>query len=169
MNIIEKINKNYTETLVLKNDFLLDLINDEKLREKYFESIDVEQYTYNNYNKLLTELLKCNRRKIKKENSLLYQIYKRYCDTNILNTDDMNFMILKSKISEFDKTLGYLMFFDKISLDEAKNRGFKADYLEKVLSDCQKIATDPYQHFYSYSDTKNTEIKVKVKSNEKNY
>ena len=75
----------------------------------------------------------------------------------------MSLMLISSKINDFDKNLSYILYFNIISLEDAKSRGFKDNYLNNLLNDCISIVNDPYDHHYKYFDTENSKVKTHIK------
>ena len=160
MAIIEIKKDNYTETMLPKNDLLLDLINDETLRNTYFEKLNIEQYTFNYYKNLTNELTKCLNKKRRKEESFINHIFEKTFINDILDNNEMRILILKSNIAEFEKNLSYLLFFEKITIDEAKIRGFNNTFLEKLLEECKNIVNNPYNHYFTYESDSKDDIKI---------
>ena len=142
----------YKEVIMPRENELQDLINNGDKKDAFLNSLNLDDFTGKTYNKLKSEYDKYYVKRNKYRKSMLKKVTDRFFVEDILNDVESYFLVSKAKLLKFNKELTYLIFFDKISLEETKTRGFDPEYIESLLQEL-KIDEDPYVHFFVYKDT----------------
>ena len=147
-----------------QNCFLLKALTRKDLRDEYYSNIDLNYYTMDNYIRLKKYYYK-----VSDQIDRLSYINQKLVNhgiildilVNQIDSLQIDCMIKKEKINEFNNKLSHMLYLGIISEKEALNRGFTRKHIRRLNRMSQNQIEMAYDSYLNGYELDKEQVKIK--------